>query len=113
MINMLDSSCNSDGWYFPRVSKKLFLLIIFVWGITRNHQVLREAAQHVTRFISLAQVGNPDKKKVHLILNDLSCVFNRTHIICIIFLYRRRFCDILWVLIADARSFQVLAAILG
>lgn len=29
----------------------------------RNHQVLREAAQHVTRFISLAQVGNPDKKK--------------------------------------------------
>ena len=59
----------------------LFLLIVFIWGITRNHQVLREAAQHVTRFISLAQVGNPDKKKVHLILNDLSCVFNRTHII--------------------------------
>ena len=61
--------------------RQLFLLITFVWGITRNHQVLREAAQHVTRFISLAQVGNPDKKKVHLILNDPSCVFNRTHII--------------------------------
>jgi len=32
--------------------------------IERNHQVLREEAQHVTRFIALAQVGNPDKKKV-------------------------------------------------
>ena len=33
--------------------------------IKRNHQVLREASQHVTRFISLAQVGNSDKKKVN------------------------------------------------
>lgn len=30
----------------------------------RNHQVLRETAQHVTRFISLAHVGNTAKKKV-------------------------------------------------
>lgn len=30
----------------------------------RNHHVLRETAQHVTRFISLAHVGNTAKKKV-------------------------------------------------
>lgn len=35
--------------------------------VKRNHQVLRESAQHVTRFISLAQVGNPDKKKVQFV----------------------------------------------
>ncbi|XP_001513071.2 CWF19-like protein 1 [Ornithorhynchus anatinus] len=29
----------------------------------RNHVVLQENAQHVTRFIALASVGNPDKKK--------------------------------------------------
>jgi len=29
----------------------------------RNHRVLQEAPQHCTRFISLANVGNPDKKQ--------------------------------------------------
>ena len=29
--------------------------------------MLIDAAQHVTRFIALAQVGNPDKKKVKLL----------------------------------------------
>ncbi|XP_063784574.1 CWF19-like protein 1 isoform X2 [Pseudophryne corroboree] len=29
----------------------------------RNHMVLQEAAQHVSRFIALASVGNPNKKK--------------------------------------------------
>lgn len=29
----------------------------------RNHKVLAEAARHVTRFIGLAKVGNPQKKK--------------------------------------------------
>ncbi|XP_068134376.1 CWF19-like protein 1 isoform X2 [Hyperolius riggenbachi] len=29
----------------------------------RNHAVLQESAQHVSRFIALAGVGNPDKKK--------------------------------------------------
>lgn len=31
----------------------------------RNHVVLQENAQHVTRFIALAAVNNPAKKKVH------------------------------------------------
>lgn len=30
----------------------------------RNHVVLQENAQHVTRFIALAAVNNPAKKKV-------------------------------------------------
>lgn len=30
----------------------------------RNHIVLQETAQHATRFIALANVGNPEKKKV-------------------------------------------------
>lgn len=30
----------------------------------RNHVVLQESAQHVSRFIALASVGNPGKKKV-------------------------------------------------
>lgn len=29
----------------------------------RNHVVLQESAQHATRFIALANVGNPEKKK--------------------------------------------------
>ncbi|XP_048581783.1 CWF19-like protein 1 isoform X2 [Nematostella vectensis] len=29
----------------------------------RNHQVLREPARHVTRFIALSYIGNPQKKK--------------------------------------------------
>ncbi|XP_068725049.1 CWF19-like protein 1 isoform X2 [Montipora capricornis] len=40
----------------------------------RNHQVLREMAQHVTRFISLAQVGNPDKKKYMYAFNIVPMV---------------------------------------
>jgi hypothetical protein len=32
----------------------------------RNHQVLRTQQQHVTRFIALANVGNPDKKNRYL-----------------------------------------------
>ena len=31
----------------------------------RNHKVLAEPARHVTRFIALAKVGNPKKKKVY------------------------------------------------
>lgn len=31
--------------------------------ISRNHRVLQEAAQHVTRFIGLAPVINPEKDK--------------------------------------------------
>ena len=31
--------------------------------VCRNHGVLQEAPQHCTRFISLANVGNPDKKQ--------------------------------------------------
>ena len=48
-----------------------------------------------------------------MILNDLFCVFNRTYTIYNIFLYLHGFCDVLWVLIVDARSFQALGAILG
>lgn len=29
----------------------------------RNHRVLQQSSQHCTRFISLANVGNPDKKQ--------------------------------------------------
>lgn len=32
----------------------------------RNHIVLQENAQHATRFIALANVGNPEKKKVKI-----------------------------------------------
>ena len=31
--------------------------------VCRNHRILQEAPQHCTRFISLANVGNPDKKQ--------------------------------------------------
>ncbi|XP_013839114.1 CWF19-like protein 1 isoform X2 [Sus scrofa] len=34
----------------------------------RNHIVLQENAQHATRFIALANVGNPEKKKCYLAL---------------------------------------------
>ncbi|KAK2098818.1 hypothetical protein P7K49_024269 [Saguinus oedipus] len=34
----------------------------------RNHIVLQENAQHATRFIALANVGNPEKKKVKIYL---------------------------------------------
>ena len=30
----------------------------------RNHRVINEASRHVTRFIGMARVGNPAKKKV-------------------------------------------------
>lgn len=36
----------------------------YVCTIIRNHTVLQEKAQHVTRFIALATVNNPAKKKV-------------------------------------------------
>ena len=52
-INMITNNIKSDLYIFSGCIVK------------RNHQVLREAAQHVTRFISLAHVGNPDKKKVN------------------------------------------------
>lgn len=35
-----------------------------VCAVVRNHSVLQEKAQHVTRFIALATVNNPTKKKV-------------------------------------------------
>lgn len=35
----------------------------------RNHMVLQETPQHVTRFIALADVGNTSKKKVLTPLN--------------------------------------------
>ena len=41
------------------------LAVICVVGCAlfcRNHEVLRGQQQHVTRFIALANVGNPDKK---------------------------------------------------
>lgn len=31
--------------------------------ISRNHKVLHESPRHVTRFIGLAKVGNPEKQK--------------------------------------------------
>ena len=31
--------------------------------LCRNHEVLGGEQQHVTRFISLANIGNPDKKQ--------------------------------------------------
>ena len=34
-----------------------------VYFIYRNHEVLSSEQKHVTRFIALANVGNPDKKK--------------------------------------------------
>lgn len=37
----------------------------------RNHTVLQETPQHVTRFIALAEVGNKSKKKVFILLNLL------------------------------------------
>ena len=37
-------------------------MILYVYAC-RNHRVLQEAPQHCTRFISLANVGNPDKKQ--------------------------------------------------
>lgn len=40
----------------------------------RNHQVLRETAQHVTRFISLAHVGNTAKKKYMYAFNIVPMV---------------------------------------
>lgn len=33
-------------------------------SVLRNHNVLQENAQHVSRFIALASVNNPAKKKV-------------------------------------------------
>ena len=42
----------------------LFVVIVCCFIMVRNHQVLKEAARHVTRFIGLASVGNPHKKKV-------------------------------------------------
>lgn len=40
------------------------LLPSFTVSIGRNHIVLQENAQHVSRFIALAAVNNPAKKKV-------------------------------------------------
>lgn len=40
----------------------------------RNHRVLRESAQHVTRFIALAQAGNPHKKKYMYAFNIVPLV---------------------------------------
>lgn len=42
----------------------------------RNHTVLQETPQHVTRFIALAEVGNTSKKKVFIPLNLLSSSTN-------------------------------------
>lgn len=49
---------------------KTFLLFIF--SFHRNHMVLQENAQHVSRFIALAKVNNPLKKKVKL--NCILCL---------------------------------------
>ena len=38
----------------------------------RNHRILQEDQQHVTRFIALANVGNPDKKNRVSITKGLS-----------------------------------------
>ena len=52
-----------------------FMLALKIGGtlslFARNHRVLQEPAQLVTRFLSLANVGNATKKKViklHIIL---------------------------------------------
>ena len=37
-------------------------LLIYISTYARNHRVLQEEPQHVTRFIALANVGNTDKK---------------------------------------------------
>lgn len=44
----------------------------------RNHMVLQETPQHVTRFIALADVGNTSKRKVLTPLNLSSFLKNNT-----------------------------------
>lgn len=44
-------------------SMKLLYSLYCLVCVYRNHRVLQEAPQHCTRFISLANVGNPDKKQ--------------------------------------------------
>ena len=43
-----------------------FIFIIFpsacIVHMCRNHRVLKDSQRHVTRFIALGNVGNPDKK---------------------------------------------------
>ena len=47
-------------------------IYFYVYLILRNHRVLQEEPQHVTRFIALANVGNPDKKnRVSYIMQKL------------------------------------------
>lgn len=41
----------------------LFMYFLFIES-HRNHMVLQEKAQHASRFIALATVNNPGKKKV-------------------------------------------------
>ena len=42
----------------------------------RNHKILQEAPQHCTRFISLANVGNPDKKQRFLYAFNITPLSN-------------------------------------
>jgi len=45
--------------------------VLLFFPCLRNHTVLRGAQRHVTRFIALANVGNPDKKNR---VGELVCV---------------------------------------
>ena len=44
--------------------------------ICRNHRILQEAPQHYTRFISLANVGDPDKKQRFLYAFNITPLSN-------------------------------------
>lgn len=48
-----------------------FLLNIVVFCVRRNHRVLQGSAEHVTRFIALANVGNKEKQKVFSVSLEL------------------------------------------
>ena len=41
----------------------IYIHLALVYMYSRNHRVLQEPARHCTRFISLANVGNPNKKQ--------------------------------------------------
>ena len=63
------NSFMEDTWF----SYCLFLYCISQYSHVllpyRNHRVLQQTPQHVSRFIALADVGNTSKKKVLTLLN--------------------------------------------
>lgn len=61
---MLTFSSIADWFSSSCINKTLYISV----SILRNHIVLQENAQHVSRFIALAGVNNPAKKKVRFFL---------------------------------------------